>query len=385
MKKVLASSVFLLALFSCHSFARDTKPLTYAERDERIISLLEAQAFDELDDMLVRTEKVYEKDPLTERDMDLSFDAFYRANPKLEPLLTKWIKAKPESAVAYTARGVYFTNLGWATRGHKSIDKTNGSQLDGMTASFRKALMDFEKAHSLNKNMLHPVSYQIEILMHYGSRQDKIRQLYEEALKINPLSLTARWRFITAILPRWGGTIEEVEAEVVAARSYMERNKALEILNGRVAAERGDQDRLSGNFPRAEIDYREAQQFGKHWYYSGMWGEALHYGKHYDESNEILATALSLRPNYPRVLFLMGMNEYKLKRIDKAIALFTKVIEDNPYDHKTLDLRGDCNMRQGQIALAVADFDEAVRLEPTNQEYLIDQKRAWQMLLAQPK
>lgn len=350
-----------------------------AEVDARILSLVKAQDFDKLESMLEEIEKNYEEDYLKERRVDLAFDSFYRSRENLERLLGNWIKAKPNSFSAYMARGVYYTNVGWVKRGSKYSDETTSQQIDGMAYFFKKAIKDFEKARSINKKALHPLCYEIEILMNFGQKE-QIRKLYESALQINPKSLTARWYYITTVLPRWGGAITEVEKEVASARSYYKDNPALKILDGRVSAELGDQALFDGDYVKAVQLYTDALRFGEHWYYSEQRGEALSYSGQFEKSNEDLNIALILRPNFGRALYMLGMNMYQQQDYQKAIPFLSKVIANNSYDHKTLDIRGDCYRRLGKFDLALSDFDKAVLLDPENSEYLSDQKKTKQKM-----
>ena len=360
------------------SKARD--PFTNAERDQQIMSLLLAKKFGELDDLLSATVRAYESDALKEREVDLAFDTFYRASPELEPLLSAWTKAKPNSSVAYLARGVHLTRMGWTKRGTQYIRQTKEGQLDEMSSYFDRALADFRKAGSLNEKLLHPLVYEIEILMNFHE-VGKVRQLYEEALKKNPLSLTARWYYISTLLPRWGGSIGQIHAEVELARPYMEKNKALKILNGRIYAEQGDQELFRGNYLRAAANYDMALVSGDHWFYIGQKGEALTKAHNIEASKKALVLAMELRPNFPRVKFMMAMNEYYLGHFDKAIELFSTVVEENPYDHKALDIRGDCYVQLRKFSLALADFEQAVKLNPEKDEYIKDRDNAQIQLL----
>ncbi len=364
------------------NLSKTDHPFTNAERDQQIMSLLLAKKFSELDDLLSAIERTYESDPLKEREVDLAFDAFYRASPNLEPLLSAWVNAKPNSSVAYLARGVHLTRMGWAKRGTQYVSQTKEGQFDDMSSYFERALEDLRKAGTLNEKLLHPLVYEIEILMNF-QEVSKVRQRYEEALKKNPLSLTARWYYISTLLPRWGGSIGQIHAEVELARPYMEKNEALKILNGRIYAEQGDQELFRGNHLKAAANYNMALMSGDHWFYIGQKGEALTKAHSIEEAKQALGVAMELRPNFPRVKTMMAMSEYYLGHFDKAIELFSTVVEENPYDHKALDIRGDCYVRLRKFSLALADFEQAVKLNPENNEYIKDRYNAEiQLLLA---
>lgn len=346
-----------------------------AQLDQQILSLTRAQDFDKLDALLVGMENNYEKNYRNERQVDLAFDTFYRASPDLDVLLGNWIKAKPKSYVAYMARGVYYTKVGWLKRGDKFVDETTKQQLDGMVYYFQKAIKDFDQARLINSKTIHPLCYEIEILMNFGQKE-QIQKLYEEALQINPMSLTVRWYYITTLLPRWGGSIPQIVKEVESARPYYTRNPSLKILDGRVAAEIGDEAFFSGDYVNAVKPYTEALKYGNHWYYNRQRGDAYNYIGQSKLANDDLNIALELRPNSDRVLLLLGFNQYKNQQYTEAAFLLSRVIDINPYDHYSLDIRGDCYLRTGKLDMALADFKSAVALNPRNSEYLNDLERA---------
>lgn len=374
----------LLALIACSSEPQTKQvlpqtPKSNAQIDQQILSLIRSQDFGTLDMMLVEIENDYEKDYRKERQVDIAFDTFYRASADLDALLGSWIKAKPNSYAAYLARGIYYTRVGWLKRGDKFIDKTTKQQLDWMAYYFQKALKDFDHARLINKKTVHPLCYEIEILMNFGQKE-QIRKLYEEALQINPMSLTVRWYYITTVLPRWGGSIPAIEKEVESARPFYERNPALKILDGRVAAELGDKAFFSGDYANAVKPYSDALKYGNHWYYNKQRGDTYYYLGQNERSNKDLNVALELRPNSDRVLLLLASNLYQNDQYKEAIPFLSKVIDINPYDDYSLDTRGDSYFRLGELDLALSDFEKAVALNPKNSKYLADRERVRQVM-----
>lgn len=383
MKANSAFHSFILIFASITLFLTNSTALggqnDFGKMNDEILTLLFNQEFDQLEKKIDEIEKNYESDFLLERPVDLAFDTFNRNNPKFDSLLSNWVKAKPNSYIAYTARGIYFTKSGWSKRGGRYIDQTSQKQLDGMTYFFQKALKDFETARLLNSKMLHPLCYEIEILMSY-SEKNRIRELYEEALRINPMSLTARWYYISTLRPRWGGEISEIEEEVNKARPYYVKNPALKILDGRVDAELSDQAYFRDDYSVAEKYITKALMHGEHWYYIGQRGDIYSQMGLFEKSNMDLDAALRLRPNFERVITVSGFNKYAIGKYEEAISIFSQIIIDNPDDHKSIDLRGDCYRRLGKLALAEADFEQAVSLDPANSEYLADLDRVRKMM-----
>lgn len=371
--RIMALATFLIStLFS---------PLTIADErtDTRLMLLLRSKQFQSLDAELNALIKVYSLDFTRERELDLALDTFYRADPSLEPFFVDWVKASPTSPAAYLARGVFYSTLGWSERGTKYFKDTAKEQIDGMQFYFEKALSDFEKAKSLNPKLLHALCYEMEILMNFGDR-GSVKMLRDQALSINPHSVTARWYYISSILPRWGGSIDQIKREVELARPYYAKNPALKIFDGRVSAELGDQAYFSKNLPQAIQHYSDALQHGNHWYYNKQRGEVYSNMKAYEQSNKDLDIAIQLRPNYARAYFMRGINHYRLGNLEKSIDDFSRMFTSDLKQPMAWDIRGDAYFKTGKYSQALADFERALKLDAKNTEYRADVEKAKQQI-----
>lgn len=366
--------ISLLVTTTCINASSSDKP-----RNSTYLEKLKLENFTLLNTQLNNLIQEYENDPSRERELDLAIDEFYRDDPRLEEQLTKWIDIAPSSPAAYLARGVYYSKVGWGKRGSKYYNETTKEQVDGVQFYFEKSFYDLEKAKSLDGKLVHVLCYEIEILMNFGAKE-KIRRLRDEALTINPLSLTARWYYISSILPRWGGSIVQVEQEIASAKPYYEKNPALNILDGRVSAELGDQALLSRNYTQALQYYSKAISFGEHWYYNNQRGEAASNLNQYIKSNDDFTAAIKLRPNYSRAYFMRGYNYYKLGNLNSAIKDFTQALSSTAEDPSIWDYRGDSYLRNGEAQNALEDFMKAVKLAPTNVTYFNDMEKAKALL-----
>lgn len=346
----------------------------WAKPDAEILSLLKAEAFSQLDDRLTALYARYRADPSREREVDLAFDASYRSGPEIEKQLTAWIASEPKSHVAHLARGIHYTKMGWSRRGAAVMIETSKEQMDGMQYYFEKAWQDLEAALSKNPELVHAMCYEMEILMNFSAK-DQILDLRKRALTVTPLSLTARWYYITTLLPRWGGSIAQVNQEIVAARKEYKRNSALGILDGRADAEMGDALLFAGRYDESIPYYTKARQYGEHWFYIEQRGEAYSYAGQPQPSNKDLDAAIRLRPNCPRAYYMRGFNEYAAGQYGNAIKDWEVSLSSSPFDAKTWNLRGDAYGRLGNPDYALRDVEKAAELEPANAEYVIDRDR----------
>ena len=346
------------------------------EIDLQLVALLRARRFRELDEAVVSIDRAYQANPLTESRMDVAARAFYRPGSDLQPLLDAWIKEMPGSYAARLARGVFYTAVGYDKRGTCTADKTSCAKFDAMRENHAKALADLDAAFAINPRLIHALIYKMDIAMAAGDRRTN-KAMHDKALELNPLSLTARFWFVTALLPRWGGSIAEMRAEIDAARPYYPKNPALKVLEGRIAFERGDDAYYdAGDMAAAANFYGEALTFGSHPFYHAMHADALVRIGEVQAAMPDIETALAAAPADPRAVFLRGYVRYTQDSFRPAIADFSAALEGNTRHHEALDFRGLSYVETGNFKAAIADFERAVAIAPQNTEYLDHLKSA---------
>jgi tetratricopeptide (TPR) repeat protein len=250
------------------------------------------------------------------------------------------------------------------------ISKTTEKQLEGMELYFNKAARDLDKAHSINPRLIHALCYEMLILSNYGER-DQLRQLRDKGLAVNPSSSTLRWTYISTLLPRWGGTIEEMRKEIESARPYYIKNPELKALEGRISAEYGDQAFFDErDYQKAIRFYNEALRYGEGSFYHFQRGVTYSSTRQFDLCIKDMDIAIQLRPNNPRAYFQRGYAKHRLQRYNEAIVDLSKSIDDNPYEDRAWITRGYAYSFLGKKDLALADYEKAVALSPNNRQYL---------------
>jgi tetratricopeptide (TPR) repeat protein len=93
------------------------------------------------------------------------------------------------------------------------------------------------------------------------------------------------------------------------------------------------------------------------------------------EAVEQYALALRIRPAYVSARYNLAIALAKAGRVDDAVDNLRRILGDNPQDPAAkrrladaLTLRGALLLREGKRDDAVAQFDEALRLDPANEE-----------------
>ena len=89
-----------------------------------LVGLLRAGQFEELEARLTTYQESFEAGGIAEDVVDAAFFAFANSDLALEPRFSQWLLRFPESYAAPLARGVYYWQLGWLSRGGGYVRKT---------------------------------------------------------------------------------------------------------------------------------------------------------------------------------------------------------------------------------------------------------------------
>lgn len=84
------------------------------------------------------------------------------------------------------------------------------------------------------------------------------------------------------------------------------------------------------------------------------------------EANQLLDRLIMVYGRTEETVYLKAICEYKLKKFEISIELFTLLINDYGNKAAYISERGLAYFMAGNVKKAMADFDEAVRLEPEN-------------------
>ncbi len=104
-------------------------------------------------------------------------------------------------------------------------------------------------------------------------------------------------------------------------------------------------------------------------------GAALQSKGDYDGAIRDYAQVVTLAPDHESAYLAMGTAYFSLEVYDHAVASFDKAIELNKAEPTYYLLRGIANREAGKTARAIADLQEALRLDPQNDQAtaLLDQ------------
>lgn len=239
-------------IFSDTAFDAKGFPLSLPDPAE-LRAWLQAGRYDELDALLQRFQAAAERDFRKERWIDTALDAFRNgaAGTSLGTALDGWVRAKPQSALAYAARGLNSYEKAWDARGSASAVDTGSAKWAAMYAMFDTAQRDLDRAHELNPKVMRVYATRLGMAMaEGGTKYGTVEQHYTDGLGVNPHSFDLRYRYVLAMRPRWGGTYGQMSAAARAGQQYVSQNPRLETLYGVVL---DDLASLSTDQPQEQI------------------------------------------------------------------------------------------------------------------------------------
>lgn len=209
----------------CHYHHDEPLPLS------EIADLLAAGRLDELEkqarDVLARHSVPGPEQEGTHR-LFTQFEALQADAPVGEPTLSiasRWAVAAPRSAIAATAHGNALAAIGWKARGSDYASETAREQMAAMSRQFDLAERELRRAIALDPTMLDAYISLVDIGR--GDRSEVGQWAFEQAAALDPGCADLAYRRMTALTPRWGGSLKEMEAYAVLLHSHVGRRPLL--------------------------------------------------------------------------------------------------------------------------------------------------------------
>lgn len=216
---------------------------------DRFNSLLDAGRFDELERQLdALLARHFEQQALSE-EIDYVFDAFTPATPQVDARTRDWLAARPNSAYAHLARGIYLLQSGIDARGGKFIADTPRSQLQRMGELFAQAVPELEQAARLQPKLM-PAHAWLVVAAMYDSDSTSKDAAVAMAGKFDPACQTMFMRRMNALRPRWGGSYDELLSLAGEVSRYVGQRPQLAVYQGRPYAYRGEMMIFDERFDR---------------------------------------------------------------------------------------------------------------------------------------
>lgn len=224
---------------------------------KKLLLSYEYQRMDKLYDDIYQ---LYKKDVNSEGVLDQAYSLFSPDSDVSLDDLDLWV-AKTGSYVAYAARGIYKTRLGFKARGSKYINETPESSIEEMERLHKEAAKDLEIA--INKNPGLMPAYRNFMSIASASRSTfTTKQLMDKTEENDKRTFSVRYEYMTSLQPKWGGSYEEMAKFAQHAIQYVNLNPRLWSFQGEISAYHANQFLQVGDYASAADSYTEALKFG---------------------------------------------------------------------------------------------------------------------------
>lgn len=154
-----------------------------------------------------RLEALLEANYNDPRERDQLFRVFdlFDGGERAENIATQWLRQNPQSPFALTAMGKNSAAQGWGARGNAYVSETSAAQLKRMEQLFAGATLLLNDALE-REPRLTPAC---EALASIGRQSSDAlqQQALAQCLRADPASYDVVWEWMTAAMPKWGGSL----------------------------------------------------------------------------------------------------------------------------------------------------------------------------------
>lgn len=238
--------------------------------------------------------------------------------------LNEWVQKPNKSGTAYLARGMYFWNLGWKTRGFEYATETPNERIQGMKEYFSLGWQDLHMATRQKPKSGIPYAFIISIAMSLGDKKG-VNHYTQKGLETDPRSFVVRWKHLWSLTPWWSGlsTKDSVEASQIFLQSEtiprVEDNPALRPLLGFPDFIRAEMLKRNGQREQAIPYYEATLRHGKYYYYTFRLGQNLFFLDQNVKALNAFTTSLKERPQVAEVYDYRARALANLDRLEEAL------------------------------------------------------------------
>jgi TPR repeat protein len=239
-----------------------------------------------------------------------------------------WVKAQPKSYAARLGLGRLYLHAALEARGKKYASETSREQFANMRALLQKAeenllasILLFEKPYSSYINLINVDALRL---------QTRMRHYLDQAIKVDPAARLAYQRYIQYRIPRWGGSYEELDALLAEIEKGPMLPQDQADIEARVLSFKA-MDEATNN-PTGAIDlYIQAYE------------------------------RLPIQGEVIRLYWAAGVAKEN-KQTERALKIYTRIIDAYPDEHKALFERGYLYGQMLNYELALKDYIASAKL-----------------------
>jgi len=242
--------------------ALSVPPIALAPTSSETRALLDSNSFAELDQRFSAIQRDYARRARTDDDLRAAFRVFYATDVALQKKYAAWIAAFPRSYVARLARGIYYVKVGMQRRGGNAISDTTDEQLHGMKVAFARAEEDLRASLALDDKPLLTYAQEMDIATFVGEGDARARAILDAAIKVDRDNIVVREKYMGTLEPRWGGSVEAMQAFLEESKRSGLSSARLGLLEGIILQDKAHTEQEAGDYASSERDYRKAVALG---------------------------------------------------------------------------------------------------------------------------
>ncbi len=163
------------------------------------------------------------------------YASFNSGSANVRPLLDAWKQASPHSAFAYAASGFDYVARASEARGTDYVRDTPPSQMDAMKNLLAKADEDLKRAVALDPKVT-PAYVALINADRMGDTSDAA-SAFEQGIAAAPADYSIYSAYLTALQPRWGGSLQRMARVIDSAQAHAGENPLLQLLPAEELAE----------------------------------------------------------------------------------------------------------------------------------------------------
>jgi tetratricopeptide (TPR) repeat protein len=163
---------------------------------------------------------------------DLAFSrAFSNSCKCARDAADAWLEQKPNSAFALVASGLQYASEAGDARGTRYANETSAENLAQMSALDVKAVAAFRKALTIDATLTPAIHEEVFIAMREGDRAAALAWL-QKGLALYPDNYSIYSIYVMSAMPRWGGSVAELNRAKALALRESVHNPLLVIAAG---------------------------------------------------------------------------------------------------------------------------------------------------------
>ncbi len=169
----------------------------------------------------------FQPEPQFHEAIHYIFDTI-RADERSNQLTSRWLRLAPEDAYALLARASYYRRMAWKARGGGFAGDTPVAQITRMSELVERAIPLYRKAIALKPRLMPAYEGMLNL-----AKADSLEAVGEEAFEganaVDPACPTIAKERMNALLPRWGGSYEQMEAYAARLRPLVAQRPLLAL------------------------------------------------------------------------------------------------------------------------------------------------------------